>query len=80
VHKKLTLSIDEELIKFAHDFSKKTKKSISSLIEQYLKKLKNQTQTHDLSERTSNLYGIFNHHPIPSKKELREYFHEENHS
>ena len=79
MHKKLTLSIDEELIKFAHDFSKKTRKSISYMIEQYLKGLKNQTQNHDLSTKTSNLYGIFANKPIPSKKELREYFHEENH-
>ena len=78
MNKKLTLNIDEELIKFAHDFSKKTKKSISYVIEQYLKSLKNQAETHDLSEKTSNLYGIFAHHPIPSKKELREYFHEKN--
>ncbi|NIM18461.1 MAG: hypothetical protein GTO45_41305 [Candidatus Aminicenantes bacterium] len=76
MQKKLTLSIEEDLVKFAHELSKKTKQSISHMIEQYLHSLKIQTKTSDLSTRTLGLYGILSDQPIPSKKELRKYFHE----
>ena len=39
--KKLTLSINDDLIDFAHDFSKETDQSISHIVEEYLTELKN---------------------------------------
>ncbi|MCK4764918.1 MAG: hypothetical protein KAW12_22150 [Candidatus Aminicenantes bacterium] len=76
MQKKLTLSIEEDLVRFAHEFSKKTKQSISRMFAQYLKNLKQQHAPPGLSERTVNLYGVFSDKPIPFKKELRKHFHE----
>ena len=72
--KKLTLSIDEELIKFDHEFSRKTRQSISHIIEQYIQDLRSQAEDSGLTEKTLSLYGIFADSPIPSKKELRKHF------
>ncbi len=77
MQKKLTLSINEELIKFAHEFSQKTRQSISHIVEQYLKSLKDQSEAPGLSPKTQRLYGIFSQQPIPDKKDLRVHFHEE---
>ncbi|AZO94907.1 DUF6364 family protein [Halocella sp. SP3-1] len=74
--KKLTLSIDEDLIKFAHHFSKETNKSISKMVEEYFLELKNQNNKNNMNPRVENLYGIFENQPIPDKKELRKMFHD----
>lgn len=76
MQKKLTLSIDEDLIKFAHVFSKKTNQSISRIIEEYLKQLKKMEYTEKMNPRIENLYGIFENEPIPDKKEIRKAFYE----
>ncbi len=75
MQKKLTLSIDEELIKFAHDFSQKTNQPISRLVEKYLQQLKKQENKQNLHTRVKDLYGLFENDPIPNKKKLREMFH-----
>ncbi len=38
--KKLTLSINDDLIDFAHEFSRETNQSISHIVEEYLIELK----------------------------------------
>jgi hypothetical protein len=76
MQKKLTLSINEDLIRFAHDFSRNTKQTVSSMVEQYFARLKAKTEASGLSPRTLKMYGIFSEAPIPAKKELREIFHE----
>ena len=73
--KKLTLSMDSEIIDFAHDFSKKSKKPISKIMEDYFLELKNRN-TPDLPGDLAELYGIFEHIEAPDKKELRRMFHE----
>jgi len=81
--KKLTLSIDEDLIKFAHNFSKKTNQSISHIIEEYLDELKKQeskNNKNNFTPKIQNLYGAFDDQPIPDKKELRRNFYEKNHT
>ncbi|UTC66318.1 MULTISPECIES: DUF6364 family protein [unclassified Treponema] len=69
--KKLTLSIDNELIDFAHLYSQKSRISISRLFEQYLISLKNTDDRcmsrHKLNPKTAALYGIFEKQPIPDK-------------
>jgi len=40
MQKKLTLSINDDLIDFAHDFAEETNQSISHLFEEYLIELK----------------------------------------
>jgi hypothetical protein len=72
----LTLSIDEELIDFAHDYSRFNGVSISNLVGLYLERLKSGTQPETLNSKTSALFGLFEDNPIPDKKDLRVDFHE----
>jgi len=76
MQKKLTLSIDENLIKFAHNFSKETNQSISKMVEEYLLQLKKHNNDNSINPRIENLYGIFEDQPIPDKKELRKMFYD----
>ncbi len=76
--KKLTLSIDDELIAFAHSYSQQNGLSISKLFEQYLTRLRMTDQKQELNPKTANLYGLFQDSPIPDKKQLRKTFHEKN--
>ena len=77
--KKLTLSINDDLIDFAHEFSRETNQSISHIVEEYLLELKKQKETDsrgpDLNNKVENLYGAFEDKPIPDKDELRRTFH-----
>ena len=75
--KKLTLNIEEELIRFAHNYAKRLKQSVSSIVESYFSALKNANESQkDLNNRTKELYGIFENNPLPEKKELRKQIHE----
>jgi len=82
--KKLTLSINDDLIDFAHDFSKETNQSISHIVEEYLAELKKQQEKgakeQKLNKRIEKLYGAFENEPIPDKKDLRRAFHEKNYN
>ena len=73
---KLTLNIDDELIGFAHAYSRQNGLSISKLFEQYLNKLKAHDQIQTLNLKINTLYGIFQDSPIPDKNELRKIFNE----
>ena len=75
MNRKLTLSLDSDIIDFAHDFSKKANKSISQIIEDYLVELKRQNIT-ALPKDLEELYGIFEGIEVPQKKELRSMFHD----
>jgi hypothetical protein len=74
--KKLTLNVDDDLISFAHDYSKNVGLSISKLFEQYLLKLKSLNNKEKLNKQTQALYGLFSNMPIPEKNVLRKEFHE----
>jgi len=76
--KKLTLNIADDLISFAHFYSKKNGVSISKLFEQYLNQLRTRDDKQELNHKTSALYGVFEDSPIPDKKQLRKTFHEKN--
>lgn len=76
--KKLTLSVDDELITFAHMYSRQNGLSVSKLFEQYLNRLRSTDQNQKLNPKTVNLYGIFQDSSIPDKKQLRKAFHEKN--
>ncbi len=76
MNKKLTLNIDDSLIEFAHDYSKKTKQSISSIVEKYFENLKEKKNINNLSRSTNELYGILSDTPLPDKKTMRKEFHE----
>ena len=55
MQKKLTLNIDDELINFAHTYSRQNGLSISKLFEQYLSKLKTNNQTQPLQSKVQAL-------------------------
>ena len=74
--KKLTLKIDEELISFAHSYSRQNGLSVSRLFEQYLDRLRTTDRTQELKPTIAFLYGLFEDAPIPEKKELRKAFHD----
>jgi len=74
--KKLTLNIDDDLITFAHFYSRQNSLSISKLFEQYLLRLKTTNQKQELNPKTTTLYGIFEDTPLPDKKQLRKIFSE----
>ncbi len=73
--KKLTLIINDDLIEFAHDFSKETNQSISHIVEKYLIELKKQQEQNfekqKLMKKVEKLYGIFEDNPISNKQVLR---------
>jgi hypothetical protein len=79
MNKKLTLSLDSTIIDFAHDYSKKSHKPISKIIEHYFEQLK-ENNTPEIPKEAAELYGILEGTPgmqVPDKKELRRQFHEE---
>jgi hypothetical protein len=76
MNRKLTLNIDEELITFAHDYSKTTKQSISDMVEKYLQYLHDEVDTSSLTPEAQALHGILDEQEIPDKKELRRAFYE----
>ena len=76
MNKKLTLNIEDNLIEFAHNYSKKTKQSISSIIEKYLSRLKEEAEPGNLSPAAKELYGILEKEPLPDKKEMRKALYE----
>jgi hypothetical protein len=76
--KKLTLSLDDELITFAHSYSRQNGLSISKLFEQYLNRLRTTSQKQELNPKTTALYGLFRNSPVPDKRQLRKAFHEKN--
>ncbi len=56
MRKKLTLSIDSDLIKFAHNFASKTNQSISKIVEEYFIQLKKQESEYFADPKIDNLY------------------------
>ena len=75
MNKKLTLSMDSAIVEFAHQFSKKSNKPISKIIENYFMELK-EKNTPDLPKDLDELYGIFEGIKAPEKMDLRRMFHE----
>jgi hypothetical protein len=73
---KLTLSLDEDIIRFAHDYSHKNAISVSGLFERFLLRLKAEQGSGGFHEKTQSLIGAYRTNPIPDKKELRETFYE----
>ncbi len=65
--KKLTLSMDKELITFAHKIAEQTHHSVSGL---------KQKKSISYSKNVSSLYGLFADVPFPDKKKLRSIFHD----
>jgi len=69
---KLTLSIDEKVVAEAKEFAKETGKSVSQIVESYLKALtqKNGKQIHSLPNNISRWQGAFKSRDKKSYKEV----------
>ncbi len=76
MNKKLTLNVNENLIEFAHQYSKISHQSISGLFEKYLMRLKEDVNPIDISLSARDLYGILDKEILPDKKEMRKVFYE----
>jgi hypothetical protein len=76
MNRKLTLNVDEDLIEFAHQYSKVSRQSISGLFEKYLLRLKQNVNNVDISSSARDLYGILDKETLPDKKEMRKGFYE----
>jgi hypothetical protein len=76
MNRKLTLSLDSNIIEFAHDYSKKSRKPISKIIENYFIELRNKSMP-EIPGEVAELYGILEGMDVPDKKELRRKFHED---
>jgi len=76
MNQKLTLSINEDIINFAHSYSKKSGKPVSQIVENYFRELKASANP-DVSREVAELRGILKGTNIPGKKELRRIFHED---
>ena len=54
---KLTLSIEEDIIEFAHRLSEETNQSISSIVEKHLVELK-EIKENQIIDRLNNIYNF----------------------
>ena len=77
MNQKLILSLDAEIIKFAHSYSKKSGKSVSLIVEKYFRELKKPV-TSVIPKEISDLRGVLKGINVPDKKDLRKIFHEDN--
>ena len=68
------------LVEFAHEYSQKTRQTISGMVEGYLRGLREQGEKASVSEKTARLYGILSEVALPDKKEMRRQFHEKSSS
>ena len=77
--KKLTLNIDEELIKFAHIYSKEVNSSLSSIVGNFLWSLRavHKKKGTKYSQKTAFIVGAFSENKLPEKKQMRKIFHED---
>jgi hypothetical protein len=71
--RKLTLSVNAEVVEFAHRLAKENHYSISRLVEDYFRSLQNRAGNLKLAEKTISLYGRLADKPIPDKAALRHY-------
>ena len=71
MQKKLTLSIEEELVTFARAYSRKTGQSISGMVEGYFRGLKDQGEESSLSEKIARLYGVLSAVDLPDRNTIR---------
>jgi len=75
MNQKLTLSLDADVVDFAHSYSKKSGKPVSKIVETYFRELRAHANP-DMPREVAELRGILKGKDIPDKKELRKIFHE----
>jgi len=58
MQKKLTLSVDSDLVEFAREYVRESNQSISGMVEAYFRGLRRQGEAVVLSKKTTRLYGV----------------------
>jgi len=76
MNQKLTLSIDADIVEFAHSYSKKSGRPVSQMVENYFRELKASANT-GIPREVAELRGILRGTDMPDKKEMRRIFHED---
>ena len=76
MNQKLTLSLNADIVDFAHSYSKKSGRSVSKIVENYFRELK-ASATPDIPKEVAGLRGALKGKNIPDRKELRRIFHED---
>jgi len=76
MNQKLTLSLDADIVDFAHSYSKKSGKPVSKIVENYFRELKVYANP-GIPREVAELRGILKGANIPNRKELRRIFHED---
>ena len=76
MNQKLTLSLDADIVDFAHSYSKKSGRPVSQIVENYFRELKFPANP-DIPGEVVELHGIIKGVDKPDKKELRRIFHED---
>lgn len=74
---KLTLSMDEDLIRFAHELAREKNESISSIVAGYLSGLrKKRFDVSELHPDVQRMLGSYQGRDFPkTKQELRDQYH-----
>ena len=73
---KLTLSLDSDIIQFAHSYSKKSGRPVSQIVENYFRELKALANP-DIPREIAELRGLLKGSKMLSSKELGRMFHED---
>jgi len=76
INQKLTLSLNADIVDFAHSYSKKSGRPVSKIVENYFRELK-ATDNSDIPKEVADLRGMLKGKNIPDKKALRRIFHED---
>jgi len=75
---KLTLTVDKSVIEEAKKYAKSTGRSLSGIVEEYLKSLTHQSEEKDefeISPLVKSLWGSVK--PLPDSKDYKEILEEE---
>ena len=75
-NQKLTLSLNADIVKFAHSYSRKSGRPVSHIVENYFRELK-ASDNSDIPREVAELRGILKGAKMPNKKEMRRIFHED---
>jgi len=77
MNRKLTLSMNENIIQFIHGYTKKMNSSISKIVENYFLELMKREENKDPADPLG-LCGVLKHMAFkPDKKGIRRMFHED---
>lgn len=69
---KLTLSIDSDVIEKAKQYAKKHRRSLSNIVEDYLKAISGSKEKEEIDELDPDVKALWNSVKIPDDKDYKE--------